>query len=213
MRKYQAEEWILKERLIGIIRTETEEQAYMSAKACIKGGFRVLEIPFTVPNAHMVIQRLKEEFGDGILIGAGTVLDPQTARTAILHGAEFMVCPNLNQETIQCCNRYGIVCMPGIATVTEAVKAMEWGCDILKVFPGSVMGISFIKAVKGPLPHALLCPTGGVSLNNAKEWLDAGSVGLGIGGSLTDGAENEDYAKIEETAKKFVSIVKNNKSA
>ena len=148
--------------------------------------------------------RLKDK---DILLGAGTVLDAETARMAILSGAGYIVSPALDIDTIKLCNRYQVPCMPGAMTVREAIMAMEAGAGIIKIFPGSVFGPEIIKAIKGPLPQASLMPTGGVSLSNAAEWLKAGSIALGVGGSLTAGAKTGDYDKVTKTAREFVDII------
>src|SRR5439155_10361694 len=137
----------------------------------------------------------------GLLIGAGTVLDEETARIAILAGAQFIVSPSLNAGTAQLCRRYQVPYMPGAATATEVVRALEEGADIVKVFPGEILGPAFVKAILGPLPHAPLMPTGGVALDNAADWIHAGCVALGVGSNLTASAKMGDYASITETAR------------
>ena len=143
-----------------------------------------------------------------IILGAGTVLDPETARIAILSGARYVVSPSLNIETVKLCNRYRIACMPGAMTVREVIECLEAGADIIKVFPGELFGPKIIKAIKGPVPQAELMPTGGVTVDNAAEWIKAGAVALGAGSSLTAGAKTGDYAKITETAKLFIQRIK-----
>ena len=150
-----------------MIRAESREQAARIAEACAEGGVAALEITFTVPGAAGVIEHLAKEFSRKILLGAGTVLDPETARIAILAGAHFIVSPALNLDTARLCNRYQIPYMPGAATIKEVIEGMECGADIIKVFPGEILGPGFIKAVKGPLPQAQLMPTGGVGVENA----------------------------------------------
>jgi len=168
-----------------------------------------IEITFTVPGAHKVIEALASRFGeDEIILGAGTVLDSETARIAILSGAQYVVSPSLNLDTIRLCNRYRIACMPGAMTIREVVECMEAGADIVKVFPGELFGPRIIRAIKGPLPQAELIPTGGVSVENAAEWIKAGAVALGAGSSLTEGAKTGDYNKITETAKLFIQKIK-----
>ncbi len=199
--------------VVAVVRAENEEQALKIAEACALAGIAGLEITFTVPGAHKVIERLSQEYSDGeIIIGAGTVLDPETARHAILAGAKFVVAPCLNTETVKLCNRYQVACMPGAMTVKEVVEAMEAGADIVKIFPGEVFGPRFIKAIKGPLPQAVLMPTGGVNLDNVSEWIKAGCVAVGVGGNLTAGAKSGDYASITYIGKQFVEKVKAAKS-
>jgi len=195
--------------VVAVVRTENEEQAVKIADACAKAGINALEITFTVPGAVEVIQKLREVYAKGeVLIGAGTALDAETARAAILAGAQFVVSPSLNAETVKLCNRYQVACMPGAMTIKEVVECMEAGADIVKIFPGELFGPSFIRAIKGPLPQARLMPTGGVNLENAAEWIKAGCVALGVGGSLTAGAKKGDYTSITTIGRQFVEKVK-----
>jgi 2-dehydro-3-deoxyphosphogluconate aldolase/(4S)-4-hydroxy-2-oxoglutarate aldolase len=194
--------------LVAVIRAENPEQAFHIAEASADGGVAALEITFTVPGASRVIEHLAKNSTSGILLGAGTVLDPETARVAILAGAQFVVSPALNPETARLCNRYQVPYMPGAGTVGEVIAAMEWGADIVKVFPGEILGPEFVKAVKGPLPQANLMPTGGVNLENVGEWIHAGAVALGVGGNLTAGARSGDFASITRIARQFVDKIK-----
>ncbi|SNR96918.1 2-dehydro-3-deoxyphosphogluconate aldolase / (4S)-4-hydroxy-2-oxoglutarate aldolase [Anaerovirgula multivorans] len=195
--------------IVSVVRAENAEIAEKIAKACIDGGIPAIEVTFTVPGAEKVITALKEKFTkDQLIVGAGTVLDSETARIAILAGAEYVVSPSFDLETAKLCNRYQIPYMPGCMTITEMVKAMEAGADIIKVFPGSAFGASFIKAIKGPLPQAALMPTGGVSLDNVGEWIKNGCVAVGVGGELTGGAKIGDFQSITDIAKQFVEKIK-----
>ncbi|MDR1701903.1 MAG: bifunctional 4-hydroxy-2-oxoglutarate aldolase/2-dehydro-3-deoxy-phosphogluconate aldolase [Sporomusaceae bacterium] len=195
--------------LVAVVRAETSEQALEIADACAKGGVAAIEITFTVPGATKVIEDLVKEYRSGeIIIGAGTVLDSETARIAILAGAQYIVSPSLNPATIKLCNRYQIPVMPGAATIKEIIEAMELGADLIKVFPGETFGPSFIKAVKGPLPQAPLMPTGGVNLDNVSDWIKAGSAAVGVGGNLTSGAKRGDFNSITETAKQFIEKIR-----
>jgi len=178
------------------------------AEACAQGGVAALEITFTVPGASKVIEHLAKEFHGKILVGAGTVLDPETARIAILAGAEFVVSPAVSTATARLCNRYRVPYMPGAATMGEVIEAMECGADIVKVFPGEILGPAFVKAVKGPLPQAQLMPTGGVGIENVGEWIKAGAVAVGVGGNLTAGAKTGDFASITALAQQFVEKIK-----
>ena len=143
-----------------------------------------------------------------MILGAGTVMDSETARIAILSGAQYIVSPYFNAETVRLCNRYRVPCMPGAMTIKEVVEAMESGADIVKVFPGEAFGPKILKAIKGPVPQAKMMPTGGVDLSNVGEWIKAGAVAVGAGGSLTKGAKTGDYKAITETAKEFIAKVK-----
>ena len=194
--------------LVAVIRAESSDQASRIAEACANGGVAALEITFTVPGASGVIEHLAKNSKCEILLGAGTVLDPETARIAILAGAQFVVSPALNPETARLCNRYQVPYMPGAGTVGEIVEAMECGADIVKVFPGEILGPAFVKAVKGPLPQAHLMPTGGVNLENVGEWINAGAVAVGVGGNLTAGAKNGDFASVTRIARQFVDKIK-----
>ena len=169
----------------------------------------MIEVTMSVPGAIDVIKELavycnREE----ITLGVGSVLDPETARAAILAGAEYVVTPCLNPSVIKLCNRYQVPSMPGAMSVKEVVEAMEAGADIVKVFPGELLGPQFIKAVHGPIPQAPLMPTGGVAVDNVREWFAAGAVALGVGGSLTAGAKTGDYAAVTAAARLFVEKIK-----
>lgn len=204
MRKYEVLQRIEEVGVVAVVRAENSEKAKKIALACMNGGIDSIEITFTVPGAHKVIESLTEEFGDRLLVGAGTVLDSETARIAILAGAKYIVSPGFDLETAKLCNRYQIPYMAGCMTITEMIKAMEAGVDVIKVFPGSAFGPSFIKAVKGPLPQAVLMPTGGVSIDNVDQWIKNGCIAVGVGGNLTKGTSEE----MTSAAKEFVAKVK-----
>jgi 2-dehydro-3-deoxyphosphogluconate aldolase/(4S)-4-hydroxy-2-oxoglutarate aldolase len=207
------EEIVAKLREIGLVpvlRAESEEQALGIASAIADGGVTVLEITMTVPGAIRVMSRLTKERPD-ILIGAGTVLDAETARMCMLEGAQFVVSPALNLQTIEMCHRYSIPVLPGALTPTEVVTAWQAGADVIKVFPASALGgAKYLKSLKAPLPQVEMIPTGGVSLATAKEFLEAGSFALGVGADLVDTkamAEGKPE-KITESAKKYLEIVR-----
>lgn len=204
MRKYEVLKRIEEVGVVAVVRAENSEKAKKIALACMEGGIDSIEITFTVPGAHKVIESLTEEFGDRLLVGAGTVLDSETARIAILAGAKYIVSPGFDLETAKLCNRYQIPYMAGCMTITEMIKAMEAGVDVLKVFPGSAFGPSFIKAVRGPLPQAVLMPTGGVSIDNVDQWIKNGCIAVGVGGNLTKGSSED----MTNAAKEFVAKVK-----
>jgi 2-dehydro-3-deoxyphosphogluconate aldolase / (4S)-4-hydroxy-2-oxoglutarate aldolase len=207
--KWKTLERIAESGLMAVIRAESCEQAERIADACAEGGVGALEVTFTVPGAAGVIENLARKYRpEHIGVGAGTVLDPETARVGILAGAQFIVSPSLNAETARLANRYQIPYIPGAGSVREIVEAMECGAGIVKVFPGEVLGPAFVKAVRGPLPHAPLMPTGGVSLDNAKAWIEAGCVALGVGGNLTSAAKTGDYASITRLARRFVEVIR-----
>jgi 2-dehydro-3-deoxyphosphogluconate aldolase/(4S)-4-hydroxy-2-oxoglutarate aldolase len=195
--------------LVAVVRAESSEQASRIADACATGGVGAIEITFTVPGALDVIAELaRRDAAKNILIGAGTVLDPETARAAILAGAQFIVGPCVSPDTARLCNRYQVPYMPGAGTITEIVEAMECGADIIKVFPGEILGPAFVKAVMGPLPQASLMPTGGVSIDNVAEWIRAGCVAVGVGGNLTAGAQRGDYQSITDLARQFIAKIR-----
>ena len=199
---------VIESGLVAIVRTNSSDQAARVAEACARGGAAAIEITFTVPGATAVIEALAKQYGsDEILIGAGTVLDPETARIAILAGAQYIVSPSVSPETARLCNRYQIPYMPGAGTMREIVDAMECGADIVKLFPGETLGPAFVKAVKGPLPQASLMPTGGVAVDNVAEWIQAGAVAVGVGGSLTAGAQSGNFQQITDTAKQFIERI------
>ena len=196
--------------VVAVIRGKDAADGVKIAEACIAGGVTAIEVAFTTPRAHETIHILADKYKDNkdVVIGAGTVLDPETARIAILEGAEFVVSPALNLDTIRLCNRYRVAVMPGTTTLDGVVSALEAGADIIKNFPGEIVGMKMIKAIKGPLPQAQVMPTGGVSVENLAEWLHAGCVAVGAGGSLTGAAAKGDFATVTENAKKFVAAVK-----
>lgn len=179
-------------------------------KALADGGVTVAEVTFTVPNAIDVIREARRQLGDRVLLGAGTVLDSETARAAILAGAEFIVAPTVNVDVIRLCRRYDKLVMPGAFTPTEVLAAWEAGADIVKVFPADVLGPAFFRALKGPLPQVKLMPTGGVELTTAAEFLKAGAVCLGVGSQMADPklVAARDFAAITKLAKQYVDIVK-----
>jgi len=193
---------------VAIVRTDDATKASRIVEACAEGGVAAIEITFTVPGAAVVIEELAKRYpARQIALGAGTVLDPETARIAILAGAQFLVSPSLSTDTARLCNRYQIPYLPGAGTIREIVEAMESGADIIKIFPGETLGPAFVKAAKAPLPQASLMPTGGVSVDNAAEWIKAGSVALGVGGNLTGGAKTGDFKSITDLARRFIAAV------
>ena len=198
------------EGIVAVVRAESKEQGEKLIDAIVKGGINFIEITMTVPGAVDIIKEICEKYKENpnIVIGAGTVLDSETARMVILAGAKYVVSPSFDLDTVRLCNRYRIPVMPGIMTVREAVMALEAGVDILKVFPGNAFGPSIISSLKGPLPQAQFMPTGGVDIDNIDKWIKAGAVAVGTGGSLTAGAKKGDYDLVTSTAKAFVDAVK-----
>ena len=206
---------VLNSGIVAVIRASSGEVLGDVAEALLAGGVDCMEITFTVPKAHRVLETVADRLGDKVLLGAGTVLDPETARTAILAGARFIVAPTVNIHTIELCKRYSALVMPGAFTPTEILTAWEAGADIVKVFPSEVTGPAYLKAVGAPLPQVRLMPTGGVNLQTAAEFLNAGACALGIGGSLisTDAVKNRDLAGIESLARQYVAIVRQTRAS
>ncbi|MFH1267615.1 MAG: bifunctional 4-hydroxy-2-oxoglutarate aldolase/2-dehydro-3-deoxy-phosphogluconate aldolase [Planctomycetota bacterium] len=196
--------------VVAVVRAPSGEMLVDVAQALLDGGVEAIEITFTVPGAHRVLEQVRQRLGERILLGAGTVLDPETARTALLAGAEFIVTPTLNLDVIRLCRRYSKVVMPGALTPTEVLTAWEAGADVVKVFPSDITGPGYLKALHGPLPQVRLMPTGGVNLQTAADFLRAGACALGVGGSLVEpkAVAAGDMARIESLARQFTEIVK-----
>jgi 2-dehydro-3-deoxyphosphogluconate aldolase/(4S)-4-hydroxy-2-oxoglutarate aldolase len=176
----------------------------------VAGGVEVMEVTLTVPRATQVLEKVAGKLGDRVLLGAGTVLDAETARAAMLAGAEFIVAPNTNLEVIEICRRYSKLVMPGALTPTEIVTAWQAGADIVKIFPSELTGPKYLKAIKAPLPQVRLMPTGGVNLDTAVEFLQSGACALGIGGSLVEpkAVASGDLKRVESLARQYVALVK-----
>lgn len=209
MKKLRVMQQIIDTGIISVIRANSPEQALKIANAVKTGGIDVVEITMTVPGAIEVIKELKRTYQNGeILIGAGTVLDSETARIAMLAGAEFFVSPYFDTEIVKLCNRYQKVTMMGAMSIKEVIEVMESGSDFVKLFPGSAFGPSVVKAFLGPLPYASIIPTGGVNLENVGDWIKAGCLAVGVGGELTKGALKGNYEEVQETARKFVEKIK-----
>ncbi len=196
--------------VVAIIRVASAQEAVEVCEAIAKGGVKPIEITMTVPGAIDAIKELKGAMEDNVLLGAGTVLDPETARAVILAGAEFVVCPTLNLEVIEVCRRYSKVVIPGAFTPTEILTAWEAGADIVKVFPATVGGPRYLRDIRGPLPQIRLMPTGGVNLENTPDFIRAGAVAVAAGTSLVDkkAVSERKYDIITENAKKFIEAVK-----
>jgi len=202
--------------LIPVVRAESSDQAMRAVAALKAGGLDILEVTMTVPGAIEVIQALAAEYGDETLIGAGTVLDPETAQACIQAGAKFIVSPALNEETIKYCRRQDVAIFPGALTPTEVVRAWKLGADAVKVFPaGAVGGAGYLKALKAPLPQIELIPTGGVSLKTAADFIKAGAMALGVGADLVDpkALREGNAALLTERAREFLEIVQVTRAA
>lgn len=202
--------------IVPVVRARSADEAMKVVDAICAGGVPILEITMTVPGAIGVMEQVSRRFGSDVVLGAGTVLDPETARACILAGARFVVSPALNLDTIAMCRRYSVAVVPGALTPTEVVTAWTAGADVVKVFPcGAVGGASYIKSLKAPLPHVDLIPTGGVSVKTAADFIRAGSMALGVGADLVDTkAVAEGNAKlVTEKAREYVRIVQEARSA
>lgn len=202
--------------LVPVVRASSADEAMQAIDAIKAGGVNVLEITMTVPGAVRVIEKVTDKYASDVLVGAGTVLDPETARACLLAGAQFIVSPALNLATIELCHRYSAPIAPGVLTPTEVITAWSAGVDFVKVFPcGSVGGASYVKNLKGPFPQVKIIPTGGVSLTTAADFIKAGAAALGVGTDLVDvKAIREGNPQIvTERARQFVEIVQNARSS
>lgn len=205
MQKYDYLNRLINTGCVAVVRGDDADEAVKTVDAVIAGGVTGIELTFTVPHADKALDELSEKYGDreDVLIGAGTVLDPATARLAIIAGAKFIVSPSFNADVAKICNLYSIPYTPGCFTPTEIQTALEAGVDLVKVFPGSVAGPAMVKALHGPFPQLAIMPTGGVSLDNLETWFAAGVTLVGAGSNLTAAAKTGDYAGVTATAKKY----------
>ncbi|MBE0478695.1 bifunctional 2-keto-4-hydroxyglutarate aldolase/2-keto-3-deoxy-6-phosphogluconate aldolase [Candidatus Aerophobetes bacterium] len=202
---------LLEGGVIPVVRAESSDEALKVVDAIREGGINTIEITMTVPGAIEVMGEVSIKLGEDVLLGAGTVLDAETARACILAGAKFIVGPCLNLEMLKLCKRYSILAIPGAMTPTEILTAWEAGADVVKVFPaGNLGGADYIKAIKAPLPQILLNPTGGIDLTNAKDFIKAGAAAISVGSSLVDkkAIAQGKYNIISENARKFIEEVK-----
>ncbi len=196
--------------VVAVLRAANGDILADVAEALLAGGVEAIEITFTIPGAHRVLEQVADRLGDRILLGAGTVLDTETARVALLAGAEFVVSPTVNLDVIRLCRRYDKAVMPGALTPTEVLTAWEAGADIVKIFPSDLTGPKYLGALHGPLPQVRLMPTGGVNLDTAADFLRAGACALGIGGSLVEAkaVAAGDMQRIESLARQYIEIIK-----
>ncbi|NWG15810.1 MAG: bifunctional 4-hydroxy-2-oxoglutarate aldolase/2-dehydro-3-deoxy-phosphogluconate aldolase [Chloroflexi bacterium] len=200
---------ILETGIIAIMRANSPDSLLAAAEALQAGGVLAIEVTLTTPGALRVIEQAVVKFGHEAVFGAGTVLDPESAKAAIQAGAQFIVCPTLNLKTIELCKRYSVPVLPGAYTPTEILTAWEAGADMVKLFPADIGGPAYLRAVKAPLPQVSIAPTGGVELNNARDFIRAGADALGIGSSLVNNTllEAGDFAAITEQARRFREAV------
>ncbi len=201
--------------IVAVLRAASGELLADVAEALLAGGVEVIEVTLTVPRALQVIERVAARLADRVLLGAGTVLDAETARIALLSGAEFIVSPTVSLDVIQLCRRYDKLVMPGALTPTEVLTAWQAGADLVKIFPSEITGPAYLKALAGPFPQVRMMPTGGVNLDTAAAFLQAGAYALGVGGSLIDprAVASGDLAKIEQLARRFVDVVRATRTA
>jgi 2-dehydro-3-deoxyphosphogluconate aldolase/(4S)-4-hydroxy-2-oxoglutarate aldolase len=197
--------------IVAVIREANTQNIIPIANALYKGGIKALEITAETPKVITLIEKVVEEFGDELIVGAGTVLDPETARGVIMAGSKFVVSPTVNPETIKMTKRYGVVSIPGAFTPTEILTAYEHGADIIKVFPANVLGPSYLESVHGPFPYIPLMVTGGINLNNMIDYVHKGGVAVGIGSNLVNPKNlntEEDYLALTERAIQYAEKVK-----
>lgn len=206
---------VLSSGIVAVIRSTSSEQLVEVARALYEGGVDVLEITFTVPRALEIIATVRKALGDKVLLGAGTVLDPETARAAFLAGAEFLVAPTVNLDVIKLGNRYDKLVMPGAFTPTEILTAWEAGAQVIKVFPADIGGPAYLKTLHGPLPQVRLLPTGGVNLHTIADFLKAGACAVGLGGALVEpkAVQAGDMNRIKSLAEQYVAAVKQTRAA
>ncbi|WP_322924145.1 bifunctional 2-keto-4-hydroxyglutarate aldolase/2-keto-3-deoxy-6-phosphogluconate aldolase [Paenibacillus campi] len=212
MKKLQILQKMMDYGVVAVLRGESADQVFAMAEQAIAGGIKVIEVTLTVPGALHAIEKLsrmyswKSDKSDNFaIIGAGTVLEPQTARAAMMAGAEFVVSPSLNPETVKICNLYRVPVLPGVTTLEGVQHALELGVDIVKLFPGNLYQPSIIKTLKGPMPQANFMPTGGVSLDNLGEWIKGGAVAVGIGSDLTtDAIKTGDLSLVRQKSEQYM---------
>ena len=193
--------------VVAVVRGNSKEVGVEISKACVKGGVKALEVTYTNKFANDIIKELYEiyEGQDDVVIGAGTVLDAETARAAMLAGAKYIVSPGFDLETAKICNRYKVPYLPGIMTINEIITAHEAGVDFVKLFPGSAFGQGYVKAIKGPLPYANIMVTGGVNIDNIDSWIKAGVDAVGIGGELNKLGEEGKFEEITAVCEQYIA--------
>ena len=201
--------------VIAIMRTRSSEQLLSAADAIRRGGVCAIEVTMTTPGALSIIERAVARYDQDVLFGAGTVLDTESARAAILSGAQFIVAPTLDKDLISLCRRYSVPVMPGVYTPTEALTAWQWGADMVKIFPSSAGGPAYIKALKAPLPQIDMVPVGGVSVDNTAEFIRAGAVAVGVGGALINQKllDSGDLTTLTDRARRLIEEVNRGRTA
>ena len=210
MSRHEDLQRVLDGGIVAIIRAPSSEQLVQVAEALYEGGIDVIEVTFTVPGVLDILRDVRTALGEKILLGAGTVLDCESARAAMLAGAEFIVSPVMNLDVVRLCHRYDKLVMPGAFTPTEILTAWEAGADVVKVFPADAAGPSYLKALRGPLPQVRLLPTGGVNLETLGDFLDAGACAVGLGSALVEkqALETGDMNRLRDLAGRYVSLMR-----
>lgn len=214
LQKFEYLNRVVNSGVVSVVRGSTKEEAYKTAEACIKGGVKAIELTFTAPHADQIIEELATKYADDkeVVIGAGTVLDPATARIAIISGAQFIVSPSFSSDVAKLCNLYSIPYVPGCMTPNDVQNALTYGADVVKIFPGSVVGQGMVSAIHGPFPQVNIMITGGVNLENMKDWFAKGATVLGAGSNLTGAAAKGDFETVTETSKKYREEINNIKN-
>jgi 2-dehydro-3-deoxyphosphogluconate aldolase/(4S)-4-hydroxy-2-oxoglutarate aldolase len=210
MKKLDTFQKLINSGVIAVIRADSKREAINVTEAIIKGGITGLELTFTIPQADVLIREVKDRYAkhENVVVGAGTVLDPITARIAIMAGAEYIVSPYFDQKTAECCHLYQIPYLPGCMTITEISTALKAGVDMVKLFPGSVFGPEFVSAIKAPMQQVNIMPTGGVNLNNMEQWFAHGCSAVGVGGNLLVPAKIGDFNSITNLAEQYIHKLK-----
>ena len=212
MKKQEVLSSLQESGVVAVIRADTIENAEKIVRAIVEGGITAIEVTMTVPNAFELIKKLDKKYQESdVVIGAGSVTDVVSAKNSIDAGAKYIVGPTFDQEVVNICNEFQVPVIPGAMTPTEVVNAMKAGADIVKVFPATLFGPKIIKAIKGPIPHAPLLPTGGVNLDNVQDWFEAGACAVGVGSALSKGWKEGKFDQITEQAKQFkekVALIK-----
>ncbi|MBX9971576.1 bifunctional 2-keto-4-hydroxyglutarate aldolase/2-keto-3-deoxy-6-phosphogluconate aldolase [Cytobacillus firmus] len=201
MNKHSIIQQLTEAKVVAVIRGQNAEEAAQLSKAAAEGGIRAIELTYTTPQVEAAFKELQNE---KIILGAGSVMDSETARHAILAGAKFIVSSHFIEEVAALCNRYGLPYLPGCMTIREMAMALEAGCDVIKLFPASQFEPSFIKTVNGPLPNVRIMPTGGINQENIKSWLNAGAVAAGIGSDLNKAYQSGGYQAVVELSRKYI---------
>lgn len=202
--KFEVIKKVADEKVVAVIRGQDPDEAIAISQAAVTGGLHVLELTYTIPAISKVFEALANE---DVVLGAGTVLDVETARHALLYGAKFIVSPHFDEGISRLCNRYAVPYFPGCFTIAEMVRALESGCDVVKIFPANHLQPSFIKAVNGPLPQIRMIPTGGINLRNLEAWLKAGAVAVGISSELTSAYRQGGSAGVQNVCRQYRAII------